>query len=31
MSIGTLLRRYGTLIGFALILGIFWYSLPETL
>lgn len=30
MSIGTLLRRYGTLIGFALILGFFWVNLPET-
>ncbi|WP_395813114.1 ABC transporter permease [Devosia sp.] len=30
MTIGTLLRRYGTLIGFALILVIFWVNLPET-
>lgn len=30
MSILTLLRRYGTLLGFALILGVFWYALPET-
>ena len=30
MSIGTLLRRYGTLIGFVLVLGFFWINLPET-
>jgi ribose transport system permease protein len=30
MSIGTILRRYGTLIGFALILIFFWVNLPET-
>ncbi len=30
MSLGTILRRYGTLIGFALILVIFWVNLPET-
>ena len=30
MSILTLLRRYGTLLGFVLILGVFWYALPET-
>jgi ribose transport system permease protein len=30
MSIGTLLRRYGTLIGFALIIAFFWVNLPET-
>ena len=30
MTIATLLRRYGTLIGFALILGFFWFNLPDT-
>jgi ribose transport system permease protein len=30
MTIGTLLRRYGTLIGFAVILAFFWINLPET-
>jgi ribose transport system permease protein len=30
MTIGTLLRRYGTLVGFVLILGFFWVNLPET-
>jgi len=30
MTLGTILRRYGTLIGFALILVIFWVNLPET-
>lgn len=30
MSVGLLLRRYGTLIGFVVILAIFWISLPET-
>ncbi len=30
MSIGLLLRRYGTLIGFVVILAVFWISLPET-
>lgn len=30
MSPGTLLRRYGTLIGFALILVYFWVNLPDT-
>lgn len=30
MTIGTLLRRYGTLIGFAVILIFFWVNLPET-
>jgi len=30
MNIGTLLRRYGTLIGFVLILAFFWINLPET-
>jgi len=30
MSPGTLLRRYGTLIGFALILIYFWVNLPDT-
>lgn len=30
MSLGTLLRRYGTLIGFALILVYFWVNLPDT-
>lgn len=30
MSVGTLLRRYGTLIGFVLILGFFWINLPDT-
>jgi ribose transport system permease protein len=30
MTLGTILRRYGTLIGFALILLIFWVNLPET-
>lgn len=30
MTIGTLLRRYGTLIGFGLILAFFWANLPET-
>ena len=26
----TLLRRYGTLIGFILILAFFWFRLPDT-
>jgi len=30
MNIATLLRRYGTLIGFALILGFFWFNLPDS-
>jgi ribose transport system permease protein len=30
MSVPALLRRYGTLIGFVLILGFFWVNLPET-
>lgn len=30
MTLGTIFRRYGTLIGFALILVIFWVNLPET-
>jgi ribose transport system permease protein len=30
MSFSTLLRRYGTLLGFALILGFFWINLPDT-
>lgn len=30
MSIPTLLRRYGTLIGFALIIAFFWLRLPDT-
>ena len=30
MNFATLLRRYGTLIGFALILAFFWINLPET-
>ncbi len=30
MTLGTIFRRYGTLIGFALILLIFWVNLPET-
>src|SRR5688572_593976 len=30
MSLGLLLRRYGTLVGFAVILAFFWASLPET-
>ncbi len=30
MSPGLLLRRYGTLIGFVVILAVFWASLPET-
>jgi ribose transport system permease protein len=30
MSPLTLLRRYGTLIGFAIILVVFWVNLPET-
>lgn len=30
MSPGLVLRRYGTLIGFALILGFFWANLPDT-
>jgi ribose transport system permease protein len=30
MTLGTLLRRYGTLIGFVLILLIFWVNLPDT-
>ena len=30
MSLGLLLRRYGTLAGFAVILAFFWISLPET-
>lgn len=30
MTIATLFRRYGTLVGFALILIFFWVNLPET-
>jgi ribose transport system permease protein len=30
MAVLDILRRYGTLIGFALILAVFWTSLPET-
>lgn len=30
MSMGLLLRRYGTLVGFIAILAVFWISLPET-
>lgn len=30
MTLATVLRRYGTLIGFALILAFFWISLPDT-
>lgn len=30
MTALTLLRRYGTLIGFAIILAVFWIKLPET-
>lgn len=29
-SIGRILRRYGTLIGFLLIVGIFWWQKPDT-
>lgn len=30
MSLPTLLRRYGTLIGFAIIIAVFWVNLPDT-
>lgn len=30
MSLGLILRRYGTLVGFVMILAFFWVSLPET-
>ena len=30
MSVLTLLRRYGTLIGFAIVLVVFWVNLPDT-
>ena len=30
MTMLSILRRFGTLIGFALILGVFWVSLPDT-
>ena len=30
MSLPVFLRRYGTLLGFVLILGFFWINLPDT-